>query len=326
MKQRGLHGITGGIHRRAALLLLPLVLSSGACAGSGTPSTPDDSPGIRQDAETGYWYGTNDWIEYRPGTLPVILSAGHGGALEPGSIPDRSGPGIVTVRDSRTIETTIAASDALANLTGERPHVVISHLRRTKLDPNRDIGDAALGNPEAERAWREYHGFIDMAKEDVTAEPGTGLYLDMHGHGHDVQRLELGYLLSGDELETLDDAALDVLDGEGTSLEGLAARTEEPFSSILRGTESFGGLLQAGGVPSVPSPRWPDPEIDTIPGSEPYFSGGYSTRRHGSVDGDPIDGIQIEHNFRGIRETPQARAAYSEVLAEVIVTWVGRWY
>ena len=64
---------------------------------------PDDEGGIRFDEATGYWFGTNDWVEYRPGTLPVILSAPHGGSTEPPSIPDRSGAGIVTVRDSRTI-------------------------------------------------------------------------------------------------------------------------------------------------------------------------------------------------------------------------------
>lgn len=307
-------------------VLLALATSFGGCGSSGSPAMPEDPTGIRMDEETGFWFGTNDWVEYRPGTLPVVLSAPHGGSIEPTSIPDRSGPGIVTVRDSRTIETTLAASDALEELTGERPHVVISHLRRTKLDPNREIGEAALGDADAERAWREYHDLIDMAKDAVTEDRGAGLYLDMHGHGHEVQRLELGYLLSGDQLDTLEDADLDGLDGQGTSLAGLAARTDAPFSGILRGPDSFGGLLETGGVPSVPSPRWPGPEIDTIPGDEPYFSGGYSTRRHGSVGGDPIDGIQIEHNFRGIRETPQARAAYAEVLAEVIVTWVGRWY
>ena len=320
-------GFVGRVTRasRVIVVMVAVGVSAVGCGGSGTPAMPEDPSGIRTDEETGYWFGTNDWVEYRPGTLPIVLSAPHGGSLEPGSIPDRSGSGIVTVRDSRTIETTIAASDALANLTGERPHVIISHLRRTKLDPNRDIGEAALGNDEAERAWREYHGFIDMARETVATDHGAGLYLDMHGHGHDVQRLELGYLLSGNQLDTFDDPALDALDGQGTSLAGLGARTEAPFSSILRGPESFGGLLEAAGVPAVPSPRWPGPEIDTIPGDEPYFSGGYSTRRHGSVDGGPIDGIQIEHNFRGIRETPEDRATYAEVLAEVIVTWVGGW-
>ncbi len=304
-----------------------LIALLAACSGGGSAPPPEeDDDGIRFDEATGYWFGTNDWVEYRPGTLPVILSAPHGGGVEPPSIPDRSGVGIVTVRDSRTIETTIAASDAVLARTGERPHVIILHLRRTKLDANRDIGEAALGNDEAENAWREYHGFIDMAKQTVTTDHGSGLYLDMHGHGHAVQRLELGYLLTGSQLDNIDAAGLDNLDGQNTSLAGLAARTEAPFSGILRGPDSFGGLLEAAGVPSVPSPRWPGPAIDSIPGDEPYFSGGYSTRRHGSVAGGVIDGIQIEHNFTGIRGTAADREAYAVVLADVIATWLDRWY
>jgi hypothetical protein len=34
-----------------------------------------------------FYFGTNGWIEYRPGTLPIILAAPHGGYLEPAEIP-----------------------------------------------------------------------------------------------------------------------------------------------------------------------------------------------------------------------------------------------
>lgn len=329
-----IHGRTEGsggatrLGRWALVTITTLVAWFGlaACSGSGTAPPPEEEGGIRFDEATGYWFGTNDWVEYRPGTLPVILSAPHGGNLEPTSIPDRSGSGIVTVTDLRTIETTMAASDALLARTGERPHVIILHLDRVKLDANRDIGEAALGNDEAETTWREYHGLIGMAKRAVTEDHGRGLYLDMHGHGHDVQRLELGYLLTRSQLNSIDADELDALDGQSTSLAALGARTDEPFSEILRGAGSFGGLLESGGVASVPSPRWPGPEIDTIPGTEPYFSGGYSTRRHGSVDGGVIDGIQIEHNWTGIRNSEASRAAYAAVLAEVVEAWIERWY
>jgi len=299
--------------------------------GGGSPSEPEGPElpapsGIRFDAATGFYFGSYDWVEYRPGTLPVVLSAPHGGDLEPEVIPDRSGPNIVTVRDSRTIETTEAAAAAIESLTGEKPHVIILHLRRTKLDANRAIGEAALGDPNATRAWSEYHALIDSAKARVTAEHGSGLYLDMHGHGHRVARLELGYLLNSTDLETRDDATLDAQDGTDTSIRALAARTEVPFSEILRGPESFGGLLEARGVPAVPSPRWPDPQVDTPEGRESFFSGGYSTQRHGSLNGGTIDGIQIEHHFTGIRDNAANRAAYAEELAEVVQAWITRWY
>lgn len=306
-------------------VVLPLIAATACGGGDDGPTEPDPvDVGIRFDAATNTWWGTNDWIEYRVGTLPLILSAGHGGALEPPEIPDRTFG--VTVTDSRTIETTRAASDAVFDRTGERPHVVISHLRRTKLDPNREIVEAAQGNPDAERAWAEYHALIDSAKAAVARDHGSGLYLDMHGHGHPVRRLELGYLLNSDELSTRSDADFDLQDGFDTSMKALAERTDEPFSDILRGPESFGGLLDARGVRSVPSPRWPDPQIDTIPGREAFFSGGYSTARHGSLNGGLIDGIQIEHHWPGIRDNATNRGAYARVLAEVVEIWLARWY
>ena len=80
------------------------------------------------------------------------------------------------------------------------PHLVINRLRRTKLDANRDLFEAALGNPDAINAWYAFHRFIDSAKMQVFNQSGKGLLIDLHGHGHGIQRLELGYLLSGSNL------------------------------------------------------------------------------------------------------------------------------
>ena len=81
----------------------------------------------------------------------MILSAPHGGTLEPSSIPDRvdgcsDGQGgcvyegdsscstsdcnIVTVRDSNTIELTNFVAAKIEELLGGAPHVIICNLRR----------------------------------------------------------------------------------------------------------------------------------------------------------------------------------------------------
>ncbi|MDE2753602.1 MAG: Ig-like domain-containing protein, partial [Gemmatimonadota bacterium] len=82
------------------------------------------------------YFGRNDYVEYIPGELPVILSSAHGGALQPGEIPNRTFG--VVINDRNSLELTLAMSRALVNLTGHAPHVILSHLHRSKLDANRE--------------------------------------------------------------------------------------------------------------------------------------------------------------------------------------------
>ncbi len=87
-----------------------------------------------------------------------------------------------------TQEVARAFGQTLFDRTGRRPHIVINRLHRIKLDANREIGEAAQGNATAETAWREFHEFIEAAKDAVFDDFGRGLYIDLHGHGHDNQR------------------------------------------------------------------------------------------------------------------------------------------
>lgn len=61
-----------------------------------------------------------------------------------------------------------------------------------KLDANRSIITAADSNATAEAAWYAYHNFIDSAKAKTLSQIGRGLFFDLNGHGHTIQRLELG--------------------------------------------------------------------------------------------------------------------------------------
>ncbi len=269
---------------------------------------PDEPPSYEPGTS---YFGRASYVEYIPGRLPVVLSAPHGGTLEPREIPDRTYG--VTVSDRRTLELTLAVREALLALTGYAPHVVLSHLRRTKLDPNREIVEAAQESPYAEQAWKEFQGWIGTARTTVEQDFERGLYFDMHGHGHELDRLELGYLLSADELNQ-SDASLDALAVvASSSIRDLGRESPLRFSQLLRGPTSLGGYLGAEGVRSVPSPA------DPSPGASAYFSGGYNTRQHGSsMDGETVSGIQIEHHFPGIRDTEENRRAYAARLARVI--------
>jgi len=137
--------------------------------------------------------------------------------------------------------------------------------------------------------------------------------MDIHGHAHTIQRIELGYLLSGSELR-LSDASLNTT----TYVEESSIRTLEgdniqtlTHAELLRGEESFGTLLDDKGFPSVPSFTDPFPDV-----GEDYFSGGYNTVRHGSRDNNgEIDAIQFELN-----QDVRFNAATREILIDSLST------
>lgn len=298
-----------------------------------TPSTvlppPDDTIGGGQPVvyvPGQSYYGENRYIEYIAGDLPLILSASHGGDLEPAAIPnrtaDRCGGRATTVRDWNTRELTLAMRAALVDRFGGYPHVVINHLHRRKLDANRALGEAACGNAAAGRAWSEYHAFLEAARAAVVEAHGRGWYMDIHGHGHANQRLELGYLLSRSDLNLSDDA-LDADDGyrRKSSIQTLAGSAGVPFSEILRGPMSLGSLYADHGYPSIPSSTDPSPQDD------PFFTGGYNTFRYGcsdraasygGVSSGPICGVQVEANRYGVRENAEQWARFAEATAAVL--------
>ncbi|GAB5537816.1 MAG: hypothetical protein Rubg2KO_40650 [Rubricoccaceae bacterium] len=296
------------------LCLLAIVCLLGAC-----DSTPEANPGPDPEetpAPGTTQFGTAAYVESIVGDLPIILSAPHGGDLRPETIPDRTQG--TTINDANTQELARAIQRALIARTGRHPHVVINRLHRSKLDANRDLAEAAQGNPDAERAWTEFHAFTDSAKTRVTEDWGAGLYLDLHGHGHAIQRLELGILLSRTELNSTD-AQLNGLARE-SSLRALASSVTIPFSDLVRGPNSLGALLEAQGVRAVPS------DADPRPLDDPYFTGGYNTVRHGSRDGGPISSIQIEHHRPGLRDTQANRNAYAEQLADALIQFMQAHY
>jgi len=240
------------------------------------------------------YYDSTGFVEYRAGNLPIIISAPHGGSLEPDTIPDRDCANCVTVQDAWTLPIAEGMYDAFQEQTGCYPHVIINLLHRVKFDANRDITEAANGNTTVEKSWRGYHAFIDSAKNKIILEYGRGLFLDLHGHGHPIQRIELGYLLSGTELRFSDSTLNTSQFVEESSIRTLAGDNiqENTHATLLRGTESFGTLMMDKGFPSVPSLTDPYPLEN-----DPYFSGGYNTQRHGSRENSgAIDAIQIELN------------------------------
>lgn len=264
------------------------------------------------------YFDSTGYVEYRAGNLPIIIGAPHGGSVEPSSIPDRSCNGCVTVKDSWTKTIAEGMYDSIVAETGCYPHLIINLLHRKKFDANRGIVDAADGNPIVEQAWYAYHGFIDSAKSQVVIEYSRGLFLDIHGHGKPLQRIELGYTLSGSELRLPDSVLNDSSFIKESSIRRLSGDNiqNHSHSDLLRGQDSYGTLMSNKGFAAVPSLAIPFPLSN-----EPYFSGGYSTQRHGSRDSlDEIDAIQLELN-RDIRFSDSIRPILVQSLSETVIEY-----
>lgn len=258
------------------------------------------------------YFGRNNYVEYRAGDLPLILTAPHGGLLTPSEIPDRTYG--TTDLDTNTRELAIACSDEIFARTGRRPHLILCHLRRTKLDANREIVEAAQGNVFAEQAWNEFHGYIAAARDAARAAHGFAKLIDLHGHGHSIARLELGYALGADELNVDDAAFANPGYAWMSTLRTLAlARPGVSFPDLIRGPRSLGELFNIRGVPAWPSATYPSP------GTASFFDGGHIVRTHSCIlDNDTVRGVQIECHFTGVRDSAASRADFATRFANVL--------
>lgn len=291
---------------RKTVILLLLTLSGIAYSQAYIPGTS--------------YFGREDYIEYVAGNLPLILSVPHGGNLEPSEIPDRTCG--ETVTDSYTEELAASIREEIMELTGCTPHIVICHLKRTKLDVNRELDIATCGNQFADTAWNEYHTFIDSAKAAVERGSGKGLLIDLHGHGHAIQRLELGYLLSAVQLAYPDASLNQAAIIEISSIRSLAGMNVNnlTLSDLLHGLFSLGTMFAARGYPAVPGIDEPYPFS-----GEPYFSGGYITSRHGSSGEGSVDAIQIECN-QDVRFEVTARNNFAVATAAIFLNYLIKHY
>ena len=261
------------------------------------------------------YFGREKYIEYYAGNIPIILSAPHGGQLTPEEISDRTYGTFVT--DLNTYELTKTIMDSMIVRFGGYPHVILCKLKRTKLDANRDSIEAAQENKYALRAWQEYHHYIEVAKKKITNDQGSGLFLDIHGHGinpdgfYDL-RTWLGYLISSEELDQSNGALNTNSYQSKSSISAWVDSSSYSFIEVLRGKVSFGSILDSLGYKSLPSIN------DLSPDGMRYFSGGYNTARHGSRSGGVISSIQIELPKPGIRDNQSTWSSYSKALNSTI--------
>lgn len=280
---------------RRNILSLAAMLSAPSLMESAEPTETDSSREIAS------------FLNIEAGELPIILSAPHGGRERPDLIPDRK-TGVFAF-DTNTQELARACAKAFHERLGKRIHLIICKLHRTKLDCNREPEEATAGNPIATEVWKRYHNAITRAAQQIRTQHRSGILIDLHGHGHKSQTLELGYALEAEDLALPDSTLNSPQLMQKSTLRYLLEKHHTSHSDLLRGPESLGAFFEKAGYRSTPSPRIPIP-------TSPFFSGGYTIRRH-TEENPHLTAIQIETHSPGVRDTPQNRAAFADALVSV---------
>lgn len=279
---------------------------------------PAESP----DWETGQiMLDEHQWVEVRVGDIPLVISVPHGGDLHDPSIPDRNCKelgSMVTVRDSRTIETAMAIEKAFLEKFNKRPYLIIAHLSRRKVDQNREMELATCGDPRGAEAWKIFHNYIDSALAHAQLTSEEVIYIDLHGHGHKNQRLELGYGLDAAQLRAAYTKQHFETLVQGSSLQNVLQHQKPEVSwEQIFGKHAFGTLIYAQGIPATPSLQDPHP----LEG-EKFFSGGYNTRRYTAKEYPDVYGWQIEANYKGVRDTPENRQRFAEAFLKAYRAYI----
>jgi len=277
-------------------------------------------------------------VEYIQGDINIIISVPHDGRVkknfekrQPGC-KDNSGKcqfgdktvkcagksvcKISTFADSNSSLLARSVFNKFMNITGKKPSFVMSHLHRSRLDPNREVNEAAQGNEKALKAYNAFHGSIEHAQKTFNGKPG--FLLDFHGYSDKKGQNStlLGYLIRPNDLNK------EKYDKEKSSVKALVERSNETLEEILFGNKtSLGALFERSGYKALPSPRQRKPDGDK------YFNGGYITQQYGSRDEGNIDAIQLEFpSWIRTQATKEIQDAFCDELANNIACFYFHFY
>ena len=237
------------------LLAVPVSLVPGASAREHAPTK------------------TEGLVFIQKGTLPIIVSAPHGGKKPIPEVPERLGVGVKLFHTVRDTNTDLLAEKFVAALEKQldgKVWVVMARFDRKYLDPNRPR-EGAYENEHAKPVYDAYHEALVAACKSVKEKHGAGLLLDIHGQG----QFE-GQICRGTQ--------------NGKTVKLLKERHGWP---AVVGKNSVLGQMERVGFKVLPRC---DAGEDVK--EEAAFNGGFMVQTYGSHGGYAIDAIQLEFGSR----------------------------
>ena len=115
-------------------------------------------------------------------------------------------PSLTYTRDAGTEVIAQELSRQLGEV-GLRPHVIECHVHRSKVECNRHVSEVAVQTrgQEAQQVYDIFHDWIQQALTLGLSKAGghSALLIDLHGHGHPHEYIELGYRLPASMLNNI---------------------------------------------------------------------------------------------------------------------------
>ena len=234
-----------------------------------------------------------DLVFVQKGTLPIIVSAPHGGRKAIPGVTARAGTGVTNFSvafDTNTLELAELFAAALQKKLDGKPWLVVARFSRQYLDPNRPR-DGSYESDKAKPYYDRYHDSLEAACKAVKKEFGRGLLLDLHGQGEFNDTICRGTQ-------------------NGKTVTVLKDRFGWP---AVTGKRSVLGHLERSGYKVLPSC-----DADEKTKEEPKFNGGYIVGNYGSHTGYAIDAIQLEFGIFLREKTKNRLAKTADDLADAV--------
>jgi N-formylglutamate amidohydrolase len=249
-----------------------------------------------------------DLVLVRQGTLPIVLTAPHGGRLDIPGVAPRSAPdsahtaafakwgGFHRGGDANTDALTLRIAAEIEKLTGRGPYVVLARFRRRFVDANRPA-ELAYVDPAAAPYYALYQGTIREFVGEIRRTYPAGLLLDVHGEAKDPDVLMRG-TSNGDTVTRL---------------------VRRGGTEAITGPNGLFGQFETQGFKVFPSNR-----SSTWRGSENGgYNGGYTVHTYGSHNPEGIDAVQLEFGMQYRRDDALDKTAAQA--ARAIVTFYKAW-
>jgi N-formylglutamate amidohydrolase len=239
-----------------------------------------------------------DLVLTQVGTLPIILTAPHGGRDPIPGVPPRNIEGKPTggsdsyhVNGDRETDVLVQAiAREIRQLTGEDVYLVMAKFQRKFIDANRPP-KVAYDNPKAAPYYQYYHETIRRFIDEIRNSRRAGLLIDVHGQGKLPDALVRGTR-------------------NGRTIQQLVSRAG--MQSVTGANGLFGQLAENGFT------VFPTNDVPASGTSENgAYNGGFTVAQYGSHTESEIDTVQLEfgtkYRQKAELESSATRAAKSIV-------------